>query len=191
MRSTLVSLRKRQGIEYGEDVPLIRTTIPEWFVARLKYWAASAGMETFPEQREGHMTVVLGGKVLVIDIDFLVDRKRPDNPMIDIATLKTSFAVPNSTLNSTTDGSVCLDGSLADSLRAFLREVHKDEEVQDTLVATKYGVRFQEHLKYLMKLDKLAFREGDRGLRWFSSVDRLATSILEPLAVKEAQAIVS
>ena len=64
--------------------------IGEWMAARgvrdemviatkfsTRTWAASAGMETFPEQRDGHTTVVLGGKVLVVDIDFRVDRTQP------------------------------------------------------------------------------------------------------------------
>ena len=189
MKQTAEALRRREGSTYGEDIPLDRTAIPEWFVTRLKSWAGAAGMETFQEQRGGHMTVVLGGKILVIDIDLQVNRAIPDNPILAISALKTSFAVPNGSINSTTDGSTSLDTSLAGTLRAFLCEVQKDEELQDIIVAARHGARFQEHLKYLMSLDKLALREGDRGLRWFNGIDRLAAQFIEPLAIKEADAI--
>ncbi|KAI0789099.1 hypothetical protein C8Q75DRAFT_718813 [Abortiporus biennis] len=192
MRQTARALRERTDIIYGENIPLDRSQLVDWAVSRLEIFATSAGMETFREdEREGHMTVVFGGKILVIDIDFLVDRSMPLLPSLGVAAVKTSYAVPNAAAatSTTTGGSVSLDGFLADHIRSFLTEVQKEEQFQDTIEAARIGKQFSEHLKYLMKLDQLAVPEGDSGLRWFRGVDQLATEILEPFATKEAQVV--
>ncbi|TFY58921.1 hypothetical protein EVJ58_g6110 [Rhodofomes roseus] len=128
VRTTLDALRKRAGITYGEDVPLDRASVVDWCVSRLEAWGTSAGMETFrEEEREGRVTVVLGGKVLVIDIDLAVDRADPERPAVSVANVKTSYAIPNVATSSTTQGSASLDGFLADRVRAFLKELALDE----------------------------------------------------------------
>ncbi|OCH92496.1 hypothetical protein OBBRIDRAFT_886227 [Obba rivulosa] len=189
IQQTLTSLRKRAGITYGEDIPLERSSIVDWCVARVEAWAASAGMETFrEEEREGRMTVVLGGKVLVVDIDFSVDRSNPDAPTLDVANLKTSYAIPNGTTGSTTEGSRSLDGFLADSLRVYLNEVQKDAAHQDNIEAARMSGLLADHLAYLMKLDHLALTEGDGGLRWFRDLDTLALKV-EEFSMHEAEVI--
>ncbi|KAI0071781.1 hypothetical protein K474DRAFT_1668625 [Panus rudis PR-1116 ss-1] len=192
LHHTVTELRTRKGIEYGEDIPFDRTAMVDWCVSRVESWASSAGMETFKEEeRNGRMTVVLGGKVLVVDIDFSVDRSDPQSPVFGVSGVKTSYAVPNGAASSTTEGSASLDGLLADSLRNFLKEVQKDEESQDPMEAARLGRQFSEHLKYLMKSDQLASREGDHGLHWFNGIDDLAAKILEPLATEEATNLAS
>lgn len=187
---TLETLRSRTGINYGEDVPLDRSMIVDWCVGRLEAWGTSAQMETFrEEEREGRMTVVLGGKVLVIDVELSVNRSDPDCPMVTVAGLKTSYAIPNTASGSTTQGSLSLDGFLADRLQAFLTEVQKEPEEQDCLRAERFGRLFSEDLIYLMQLDQLALNEGDGGLRWFSDIDALAQET-EKFAMMEAEAIV-
>ncbi|EMD33592.1 hypothetical protein CERSUDRAFT_141813 [Gelatoporia subvermispora B] len=189
IQQTLTSFRKRAGITYGEDIPLDRSLMVDWCVKCVEAWAASAGMETFrEEEQEGRMTVVLGGKVLVIDIYFSVDRSSPDSPVLDVASLKTSYAIPNGVAGATTEGSRSLDGFLADSLRAFLREVQKDTEVQDNVGAARLSGLLADHLAYLMKLDHLALSEGDSGLRWFRDLDNLALRV-EEFAMQEAEVL--
>ena len=146
-------------------------------------------METFndPEQN-GRTSVVLGGKVLVVDIDFAVDRADPAKPTIDVATLKTAYAIPNSTAESSSGNSVSLDGFLAHAIRAFLGEVQKEDAQRDSVEAARIGNLLSDHLSYLMKLDHLALTEGDGGLRWFSFIDKMSLEV-ERLASREAAAI--
>lgn len=193
MRQIITELQKRTGISYGEDVPLDRTRTADWCISRIETWAKNAGMETFREQEEaGHMIVVLGGKVLVIDIKFSLDHTNTAIPVLGVTSVKTSYAIPNGAANtSTTAGSASLDGFLMGCLRRFIVEVQKDEGIQDIMEAARLGSLIAEHMTYLMKEDQLALREGDSGLRWFNEIDRIAADILEPFAAKEAAKIAS
>ncbi|KAI0350193.1 hypothetical protein OH77DRAFT_1507079 [Trametes cingulata] len=169
------SLRKRTGI----------TVV----LKRLLQWGSSAAMEAFndPEQ-DGHSSVVLGGKVLVIDLDFVVDRKNPERPLVDVAACKTEYAIRSSTSTSSTGNSVSLDGFLADAIRAFLKEVQKDDTERDGVEAARLGRLLSEHFAYLMKLDHLAQSEGEGGLRWFTFIDKMSLEV-EKLAGNEADAL--
>lgn len=190
MRQTVKELRNRTGITYGEDIPLDRATLVHWCISRLESWGAAAGMETFREEsREGQITVMLAGKVLVVDVDFSVDRSDATNPKLGVTGVKTSYAVTNGAVGTTMEGSASLDGFIADGLRRFLEEVEKPEDEQDPTEAARIGACAVRHLQYLMRLDKLALREGELGLRWFNSMDRLALEVVEPFAVREAQAV--
>ncbi|KAI0637430.1 hypothetical protein C8Q77DRAFT_1155267 [Trametes polyzona] len=183
------TLRKRVGITYGEDIPLDRVELPEWFLERLREWGMSAGMEAFNEpERDGHSTAVLGGKVLVVDIDFLVNRSDPERPLVDVAACKTQYAIPNSTATSSTGNSTSLDGFLADAIRAFLGEVQKEDAKRDSVEAARLGDLLADHFSYLMKLDHLALSEGDGGLRWFTFIDRMSLEV-EKLANSEAEVL--
>lgn len=133
-------------------------------------------MEAFKEEeRQGKLTVVLGGKVLVMDVDFNVDRDDPLNPKLTIAGLKTSYASPSG--GATTEGSISMNGFLANVFKGYLEEVQKPTDEQDVLKAAALGRTFSAHLGYLMKLDLLASQEGDSGIRWFSDIDILAFAI--------------
>lgn len=193
MHQIITELRERSGVSYGEDIPLDRARIADWCISRIETWAKDAGMETFREQLEGgRISVVLGGKVLVVDIDFSVDQAIEAIPVLGVTSVKTSYAVPNGAANtSTTAGSASLDGFLTECIRRFITEVQKDEDSQDTMEASRLGSLIAEHMKYLMKQDQLAAREGDSGLRWFNGIDRLAADILEPFATKEAVRVAS
>jgi hypothetical protein len=172
-------------VSYGEDVPLDRASIVDWCISRLESWGSSAGMETFKEEeKQGKMTVVLGGKVLVMDIDFNVVRTDPSNPRLYIGSLKTSYASPSG--GASTDG--LMNGFFAEALTGFLTEVQRPSEDQDTFRAARLGRTFCTHLQYLMKLDNLASKEGDSGIRWFNSIDVLALAA-ERHAQHEATAV--
>jgi len=154
-------------------------------------------METFKDDlmREGDWTVVLGGKVLVLDIDFSFDRALDSKKRrIDVEKLKTSYAVPNNvtdgSITANTEGSASLNALLTGAIRAFLEEVQKGPEVQDAVEAERLGKIVVGHLKYLMVLDKLAARkeEDGGGIRWFVDADEIGAEI-EKFARSEADAI--
>jgi hypothetical protein len=180
-------LKAQVGVSYGEDIPLDRNLIVDWCISRLEAWGSSVGMEAFKEEeRQGKMTVVLGGKVLVMDVDFNIDRSDPSNPKLNIEGLKTSYASPSG--GASTEGSVSMNGFLVDVLKDFLKEVQRPTEMQDPLKARDISRTFRSHLGYLMKLDHLASQEGDSGLRWFKSIDGLSLAA-EGHAKLEANAI--
>ncbi|RPD73523.1 hypothetical protein L226DRAFT_101651 [Lentinus tigrinus ALCF2SS1-7] len=190
MRHVVNSLRKRVGITFGEDVPLERTQLIDWFLKRLLEWGTSAGMEAFNEpESDRRIAVVMGGKVLVVDIIFAVDRTDPVNPVIDVSSLKTAYAIPNSTADSSTGNSISMDGFLAGAIRAFLKEVQKDDAIRDNVEAARIGSLLSDYFSYLMKLDHLALSEGDGGLRWFTVIDRMAIDV-ENLASREANVLI-
>lgn len=151
-------------------------------------WGTLAGMEAFNDQEtDGRIPVVLGGKVLVVDIEFSVDRKHPSRPFIDVATLKTAYAIPG-TSDGNSGHSRSLDAFLAGAIRAFLTEVQKDDDKRDSVEAARLGKFLSNHLSYLMKLDHLALTESEGGLRWFSFIDKMSLEI-ENIARKEADVI--
>ncbi|KAH9915799.1 uncharacterized protein BXZ73DRAFT_92575 [Epithele typhae] len=189
VRHVVSSLRKRIGITFGEDIPLERIEVVDWFLKRLLHWGTSAGMEAFNEQEtDGRIAVVLGGKVLVIDIDFSIDRRDPTRPAIDVMALKTAYAIPNSTSDSSSGRSKSMEGFLASTIRAFLAEVQKEEDQRDAVEAARIGSQISKYLSYLMTLDHLALSENEGGGRWFSFIDKMSLEI-ETLAGKEANVI--
>ena len=121
MLKTAEILRKRLGIIYGEDIPLDRPQLVDWCISRFEAWGSSAGMEAFrEEERDGRVTLTLGGKVIVVDINLSIDRQDPQSPRLSVISVKTSYAVPGGAAGSTTQGSTSLDGFLTDSLAEFL-----------------------------------------------------------------------
>ncbi|KAL4073842.1 hypothetical protein J3A83DRAFT_2630807 [Scleroderma citrinum] len=131
---------------------------------RLAEWGRAMGMEAFIDNSSSSSTntVVLAGKVLVLDID--IDGR---------VAVKTSFAVGNNVPNNT---------PVAPDLDAFLsREVSRwvetaknastgqlSSNTEDPSVEASLCARsLQDHLRYLMTLDSLAAGEGERGIRWF------------------------
>lgn len=135
----------------------------------------------------------MGGKVLVLDIEFSVDGP---GHSIDVKTLKTSYAVPSGGTNGTanTVGSTSLDGLLAKSIRAFLVSVQQDPSSSSgqEVEAERLGLAVKEQLGYLMMLDGLAaLKEGEGGgIRWFCDGDTLGGR-LEGFAKAEAGTIAS
>lgn len=185
VRQILLSARDRPEIAYGEDIPPDKNALADWCIARICSWGTTVGMEAFPEaESDGRRTLILGGKVLVLDVEIAV------RPHVDIVGVRTSFAVPAGAASggaSNTSGSVSLDGFLAVTLRAFLTEVQKGEEAAAS-EAARLGKNVLRSLQYLMKLDQLALREGDTGLRWYSDTDSLGVT-LEAFTKSEAESV--
>ncbi|KAF8891714.1 hypothetical protein BD779DRAFT_1437561 [Infundibulicybe gibba] len=187
------SLRTRPETRYGEDIPLDRSLIANWCISRLETWGVSAGMETFrDESRIGNISVVLGGKVLVVDVDFSIEGAETSTPKITSANVKTSYAISNNPTGSapTTAGSVSLDACLKGSIHNFCLEVQKPEESHNPIQAKKLGITVLQQLRYLVMLDKLAARSDDGGLKWFVDIDQLCP-VLEEFARCEAEAVAS
>jgi hypothetical protein len=171
VQGMLRTLRKHcDARAFGADVP---PGVPDWAVGALEGWAKAVGMETF---REGD-SVLLGGKVLVLDVDFYIAR---GEPTIAVAAVKTSYASADGS-TTTASSSASLAGFVHDRLAAFLA-------ARDGVRVAHLARAIQEHLAYLMRLDRLAQAEGDAGVRWFTGVDELA-STLEAGAVTAARAV--
>ncbi|KAG6820520.1 hypothetical protein H0H93_015993 [Arthromyces matolae] len=184
-------LRTRSRVHYGEDIPLKSPALVNWCIARLESWGTSAGMETFKDDgRQGSISVVLGGKVVVVDVDFAVQTTQIGKPSLSVSGVKTSYAItgPDGTLNS--GGSAYLDAFIRASIQSFCDEVQKPEDLRDLEEATRLGLFVSEQLQYLVMLDKLAARTEDGGLQWFTGVEKLCLA-LEAFATTEADAVAS
>ncbi|KAI6157857.1 hypothetical protein BKA82DRAFT_4062535 [Pisolithus tinctorius] len=132
---------------------------------RFAEWGRAAGMEAFVDSPGGSSmtTIVLAGKVLVLDVDI-------DGRVL----VKTSFAIGNNVPNGT---------AVAPELDAFLaREVSRWVEAakyasegesfpsmpgEPAVVAAVCARALLGHMRYLKNLDSLADSEGERGIRWF------------------------
>ncbi|KAJ7188498.1 hypothetical protein C8R46DRAFT_1157516 [Mycena filopes] len=191
IQQTIDALRKRSGANYGEDIPMDPKTILGWCIERLEWWAKAAGMEAYKEDgREAAM--LLAGTVLVVEVEFSLDREEPLNPKLNVASVKTSYAIPNSDsgVTSNTDGSVSLDAFLAGTIQNLCDELKKSEETRDPQEVARLGVMILDQLKYLVMLDRLASRKDDGGVRWFVDIDQLC-SILENFSKSEAEVVAS
>lgn len=157
-----------------------------WCIDQLVAWGTSVGMETYPNKDTHAVTVVLAGKVLVIDVEFAIDQKNDSlNPRLRVSNVKTSNALLAGASNEST--SPFLDAFLMDGLTRYCQEMQKPEEIRDPQFAALIRKGLVSQLQYLVILDRLASRKNDGGIRWFTDLDVLH-SILEPLTTREAQA---
>ena len=52
-----------------------------------------AGMEAFKEtEANGKITLIIGGKALIVDVELSVDRSNETHPKLSVIVLKTSYA---------------------------------------------------------------------------------------------------
>ncbi|KIY65037.1 hypothetical protein CYLTODRAFT_424686 [Cylindrobasidium torrendii FP15055 ss-10] len=186
-KQTVEALKRPTAIKYGEDIPLDRRVLVEWSMNRFQIWGRASGMETYVDG-DAPDQLMLAGKVLVIDIDFTADRSIPERPRLEIKSVRTSYAIPGAESNK--DGSLSLDAFLLKSMRAFCEEVQRPEDQVDPLEAARLAVIINDHLSYLLVLDRFAARPDDGGLRWFVDVDQMCT-VVEDFSRSEAQAIAS
>ncbi|KAG5350383.1 hypothetical protein C0989_011267 [Termitomyces sp. Mn162] len=186
------TLRNQPRARYGENIPLDPAVLPDWCIGRLESWGTTAGMETFKDEgRQGGISVVLGGKVVVVDVDFSLNKTELDRPRIMVSSVKTSYAITASDgTTSNSGGSPSLDEFLRRCIQNFCDEVQKTEDVRKSDEAARLGVIVTQQLQYLVMLDKLAARKDDGGLQWFTGLDKLCPT-LEAFAASEAQAVAS
>ena len=165
---------------YGEPIPLDQSAIVDWAIARFEEWARNAGMETFKdESTPGHVTMMLGGKMLVLDVDFAVKRFPLDQVGIRVAGVKTSHALPSdTTTNAIAVGSGGLDDLIKSTWNHYLDEIQRgdgdgDAAAESSMRAAQLRQDIQRQMQYLLKLDALAVLEGDTGIRWFNDVGNM------------------
>ena len=182
------TLRERSGIRYGENVPLLLASIPDWCVNQLGAWGTSVGMETFIDGREDGATVVLGGKVLVVDVDFAIERDEQLNRRLKVLNIKTSNALVSGNTHPST--STMLDMFLADNIQKYCAEMQKTEDLRDPGLAASIRKNILGQLRYLVLLDGLASRKDDGGIRWFTDLDELYPT-LNGVARSEAALVAS
>lgn len=186
------SLRARSGVNYGETLPLNAADVPNWCIQQLVAWGASLGMEAFKgDEHQGVSTVVMGGKALVIDVDFAIRRKGEGvtaTPKLEIVNVKTSNALVAGNPNSNSSTSASLDSFLLDGIRDYCMEMQREEDLRDSQRAAALRRQMVEHLKYLVLLDRLASYTDGGGIKWFRDVDDLYPILLE-VAKSEAQAV--
>ncbi|PFH52025.1 hypothetical protein AMATHDRAFT_57707 [Amanita thiersii Skay4041] len=146
-------------------------------------------MESFKDDgRGGNITVLFGGKVLVIDVDLAVDQRHPEKRRLDVVGVKTSYAATNDSANNNSNGSPYLDKFLAGSIQRFLSDVQDGDIPIDIVVAAKRAELILDQLRYLVLLDGLAAKKGGGGVKWFVDLDQLFP-MLEGLAKEEAVVI--
>jgi hypothetical protein len=176
---------------YGEDIPLDPSLIVDWCMGRLQTWGTSVGMEMFKEEvSDSRIAVVLGGKVLVLDLDFAIDRLSDGpRPHLDVSRVQTSYAVPNPAGASNTEGSTSLNSFLERTIKSFLVEVQKPDDERDVLEAERFGKLILEQLKYLMMLDALAARKEDGGVKWFVDVGKMIMEVAKDEAESVAKCV--
>ncbi|EGN99978.1 hypothetical protein SERLA73DRAFT_72739 [Serpula lacrymans var. lacrymans S7.3] len=161
---TVSSFRNRLSSRplYGEDIPVFPEprALAEWCLSRIETWGATASMETFNDYNpssSSRATVVLGGKVLVIDVDLdlgvdfaggsqnatTTDSKDLSSklPGVKVVSFKTSFALDGTTVNGSGNKTDGLDAFLNNSLSDFLDTVRKGsvdaESTSDTGMETE------------------------------------------------------
>lgn len=132
---------------------------------RLAEWGRALGMEAFIDSSSSSSTntVVLGGKVLVLDIDI-------DGHIV----VKTSFVGGNN-IPSSKAAAPDLDAFLSREVsrwveaakRASAGELSSSDMEDPSVDASLRARALQDHLRYLLTLDSLATGEGERGIRWF------------------------
>lgn len=148
-------------------------------------------METFKDEgKEGIVTVLLGGKVVVIDVDLSIDRSKPDNAQIRNVNTKISYATMNNSSNNggNAHGSPYLDRFLSKCIQDFCDKV-QDPDPNPVKAAACLKL-ILEQLRYLVLLDGLAERKDSAGVKWFIDSDD-QWPMLENLAKEEATVIAS
>ncbi|KZT41529.1 hypothetical protein SISSUDRAFT_1031224 [Sistotremastrum suecicum HHB10207 ss-3] len=160
-------------------------------MSRIEAWGRSAGMETFKETQPAsdhdQFTIVLGGKVLVLDIELAV-YNHPDDPKVKLLNVKTSNEVASADSTTKSKSPFTLDALLASSLRSFMEEVQKGPMEQDCMKAARLGSRFKQHLDDLVGIDQLDIQEKETPrspvVKWFEIISDMGAAA-EDLAKEE------
>lgn len=159
----------------------------------------SIGMDAFREDgAEGRVKFLGGGKILVVDIEFLltpVSSSSADGSTLSSASsglqllsIRATHGASESSASSTGEERSPLDTLLYSALSSFLKEAQGPSS--DCLRLQQLADSFKEHVKSLMLLDGLANAESSLGTgdRWFKETDEEAKIVVD-LASREAQAL--
>ncbi|KAI0267083.1 hypothetical protein BC834DRAFT_969116 [Gloeopeniophorella convolvens] len=142
---TVTAAQERRRAERGYDGLADDSSA----ISRISAWSSAAGMQAFPEAAAG--TLVLGGKVLVLDVALL----------------------PEPSVHATFAGST--EGRDSPAMDAFFSRLVR------SVARGGDGRKLRDALEYLMRLDELAANDPapDAGARWFGEVDVLAKKLAE------------
>lgn len=143
------------------------------------------------EEKDGRIAVVYGGKVLVIEVDLHIERESTTSsaPRVSATNVKTSHAVSSrGTGNALAERSKSLDAFILETWNRYLAEVQSNDNPEKSHRAAYLADKIQDHLKYLMKLDALASKEGDQGIRWFNEAE-LLSSVTEQVMKAEVDSL--
>ena len=176
---------------HGEPIPLGRGQVAPWIISRIEHLGRKSGMEAFKDGsiNDGKMTIVLGGKELVIDIDLAISHQG-SVLRVEIANVKTSHALPSGqSENTLAERSSALDAFLLNALKAYAEEVQSGSN-ESSMRAAFMARDICAHLKYLMKLDSFAASEGDSGIRWFNDIG-LMSIVADQVFKAEVDALTS
>lgn len=146
-------------------------------------------MQVYKETQD-KVTLILSGKILVLDIEIKV--QRTPKLSLEMVSLKSTQAFPSDAAAATapslpTSGSF-IDDFILKTFREYLTEVQKDPKDIKVWHAAVLCRNLKRDLHHLMKLDNLAQRTHEGGSRWFTEVDDLS-SVAKQLAPKEARTV--
>ncbi|KAG9046628.1 hypothetical protein FS837_003950 [Tulasnella sp. UAMH 9824] len=184
---------------YAADLPLEPALVPAWLLDEVMSLLTSIGMDMFKEDgADGRVKFLGGGKILVVDIEFLLTPVSSSNAEgsasttasgLQLLSIKTTRG-SESSASSTGEERSPLDTLLYSALSSFLKEAQGPSP--DCLRLQQLADSFKEHAKSLMLLDGLANAESSLGTgdRWFKETDDEAKIVLD-LASRESQALAS
>ncbi|KAG9018090.1 hypothetical protein FRB90_012328 [Tulasnella sp. 427] len=188
---------------YAADLPLEPALIPAWLLDEVMSLLTSVGMDVFKDDgAEGRVKFLGGGKVLVIDIEFVLIPAPASTPpleassssttdkVLQLLSIKTTHGTSESSTHNAGDERSSLDTLLYTSLSRFLKEAQSTSP--DSVRLQNLADAFKQHAKYLMTLDGLANAEAALGTgdRWFKEADEEG-KIAANLATREAEALAS
>lgn len=184
---------------YAADLPLEPSLVPAWLLDAVLSLLKSIGMDVFREDgADGRVKIWGGGKILVVDIEFLLkpasssqaggSTSSTTSSVLQLLSIKTTRGASESSASIAGEERSPLDTLLYSSLSSFLNEAQGPSS--DCLRLQKLADHFQENAKNLMMLDGLANAEASSGTgdRWFKETDEEA-KIAGDLASREAQAL--
>ena len=140
------------------------------------------------------MTIVFGGKVLVIDIVLKISHGQSVTHRLQLVSVKSTLAASQAQLGSHSLSSETLDKLLFDCLEEYIAECQKPPLLQDHIHARALANVFKKHLHYLSELDRFTVvkEEGESlkvdGTSWLEEVGFIGNAY-EQLALNEMRSI--
>ena len=219
---TLERLRS-ESVRYGEDVPLSRDSLPDYVLNRIgmaicaflvalifgelvifaktsviispESNTAASGLEVYKDGEPNKMVFTCGGKLLVLDMAFLVNHSAEtvDEAPITLDSLRISHApAPGEETRPQSAAAQAaadhLPALLSNLIKSIIQESLAYDTVPDGQLIALLWRRYQSHLKYLVFLDALAASGSTYGLRWLREANNIAEHV-EALSVQEMKGL--
>jgi len=220
---TLERLRS-ESVRYGEDIPLSRDSLPDYvlnqigmvicaFLVALIFGelvifaktsviifppesnTAASGLEVYKDGEPNKMVFTCGGKLLVLDMTFLVNHSAEtiDEAPIILDSLHISHApAPGEETRPQSAAAQAaadhLPALLSDLIKVIIQESLAYDTVPDGQLIALLWRRYRSHLRYLVFLDALAASGSTYGLRWLREANNIAEHV-EALSVQEMKGL--